>query len=364
MPSSNGACAANIVDAFKRKGYTIKILTIYDSRSDDLFCLDITNLKVSFRNKLFGYCQDSNLLKIMLQRAKELNNQYNFDFVVSFFRPVETILCGYYLSKKLNIKHYPVFFDVIDIPSLGFVKNCILKKNFIRLVRKIEEQNPTYFCLKYYKNYFNSNNLNPICVGIPNLIHRNIGISSERKTIDLIYAGSFYPIIRNPSKVLSFLKFIIGTNIFLHLYSWGCDGVVSDYVKEYGGNLILHGKQNVETVGDALANANVLINISNDDDKAVPGKIIEYFSYGKPVINFYFRSDDPGMEEYEKYPLILNLSIDELDKEKEKTVLDFLNKNKNLTIRYSVIEGLFSDCTGEHLFNRIVDEKDELSEVF
>ncbi|MBQ9427959.1 MAG: glycosyltransferase [Clostridia bacterium] len=354
-PSSNGACAYNIVAELKQNGYAVKLLSIYDSADEDLICLDLVRRPASAFNRLFGYCEDSEMVDRLYRRAAELHEKYNFDFCIAFFRPVETLLCAYRLFRKYRLPFYPVFFDVIDIKSVHRIKNYIFKSNFIRLVKKFERRGVRSFCLKYYAPYFECFGLFPEKIGIPNIMPK-IACNSKSEYTELVYAGSFYADIRNPEKVLSFLRCIRGTGQRLHLYSWGCEDVIDRYKNDFGDNLVLHGRQDITVAHEALAKADVLVNISNDDDKAVPGKIIEYFSYGKPIVNFYFRKDDPAMEEYQKYPTILNVYVPEIDRYTEDDLAEFLKKAQQTAVSGEEIAALYADCTPGYFLRKVFED--------
>lgn len=171
----------------------------------------------------------------------------------------------------------------------------------------------------------------------------------------IYYAGSFYNEIRNPKKMLELLKFIIGTNIVLHFYSWGCEEVVEEYKKEFEDNLVLHGKVSSKEAKEALLDADIMVNLSNNSKEQVPGKVMEYFSMGKPVLNFKFLKDDLGDEDYYIYPLIMNVELN--DTTDSGNILDFIKNYSKKNIEFEELKLLYPDSTPEYYCNIIEGRK-------
>ena len=209
--------------------------------------------------------------------------------------------------------------------------------------------NNGFIYLKYYKNYFDrhifKNKYKAYPIGTPNLVIKEISSNTDSNIINITYCGSFYDKIRNPRKMLDALSGIAGTNIYFHIYSWGCEDVLEEYKKLYGDNLVIHGRVSSEEVEIAHSNANILVNLSNISENQVPGKVMEYFSFGKPVLNFKFIENDPGNEDYEAYPLIKNVELYR-DVNKQE-IIDFINDYKDKQISFAEIAEKFKDSTPE-----------------
>ena len=236
-------------------------------------------------------------------------------------------------------------------------KKFILQRNYIRLYKKLIS-NGTFIAFKYYKNYFSSclgkeTEKKIKYVGTPNFMPVKTEPLKNDDTISLVYAGSFYEDIRNPRKMLDTLKCIAGTNIYFHLFSWGCDGVVNEFKNIYRDNLVIHGRVSIEEVEKALAGANILVNLSNKSENQVPGKVMEYFSYGKPVLNFKFIENDPGNIDYEPYPIIYNVEL--YNNYSAQQCLDFIKNNNNNVVPYSILSKLYNESTPEYLSNIILE---------
>ena len=181
-------------------------------------------------------------------------------------------------------------------------------------------------------------------VGIPSIVETKRNSDIVCNNINIVYSGSFYEKIRNPNKMLEKMMVIIGTDIFFHLYSWGCDEVIEKFLPLYGKNLILHGRVAFADIKQVINDSDILINLSNESNYQVPGKIMEYYSFGKPVINFISSVNDPGLEEYKKYPLSLNVDLNRKDFSKED-IIKFIYKTRGKRISYNDVSKIFFDST-------------------
>ena len=353
-PSSTGVCAKGISNVLS-KDSKITVLTIYgedyfdEQNNINVFAVGRDGVNIPLKNILFGYIQDEDVVKNLVKKGIELYNKIHFDTIVSFYQPIETVISGEKLRKNLKLNHIPCFFDVVDtsLKTSNFKKK-IIDFNYERLYRRALNHNG-FIYLKYYKKYFdkhifrNENKAYPI--GTPNLIKKEYLSNTDSDIINITYCGSFYADIRNPRKMLDALKCIAGTNIYFHLYSWGCEDIVKEYKNIYGDNLAIHGRVSSEEVEKALAGANVLVNLSNTSENQVPGKVMEYFSYGKPVLNFKSIANDPGNEDYEAYPLIKNVEL--YSRINTQEIIEYINDFKNRQIPFTEIAEKFNDSTPE-----------------
>lgn len=127
------------------------------------------------------------------------------------------------------------------------------------------------------------------------------------KELKIVYAGSFLETVRPPRPMFELLKNVCETNknIKLHLLSWGCPEIVDEFKKLMGDNLILHGFLPMEEASVIIESADILINIGNTVQEAMPSKTFEYIGRRKPIIHFYFSEGDVGKSVLEDYPLKL-----------------------------------------------------------
>jgi len=144
----------------------------------------------------------------------------------------------------------------------------------------------------------------------------------------------------------------LNRKIQVEFYSCGCQEELQFAKAEIGDRVLVHSLVSLEEVQKIMSTADVLLNIANDLPYAVPGKLFEYYSTGKPVLNYCFREDDPAMEEYEKYPLIFNL----YDYKKNNIIAchDFILASKKKGVEFERIKSNFQDSTPEYTVEQLL----------
>jgi len=133
--------------------------------------------------------------------------------------------------------------------------------------------------------------------------------------VNCIYAGSFYSDIRNPEFLLNVFA-RMPLNIILHLYSKGCENIVSRYSAV--PNIIVHDTVTPSELQAVYKSADILIGVGNAVRDYLPSKTFEYISQLKPIV--YFNHADIENEVLLDYPVALQLS-DEEDVEKASSKL-------------------------------------------
>ena len=92
----------------------------------------------------------------------------------------------------------------------------------------------------------------------------------------------------------------------------------------------------------------ILLNVGNACTNQMPSKMLELLSTGRPILNFYYNKDSQ-YEMIEKYPLGLNVGID--DANVVEKVGDFCNKMKGKQISYDEVKSLYPECVIDEQLN-------------
>lgn len=124
--------------------------------------------------------------------------------------------------------------------------------------------------------------------------------------VNCLYAGSFYSGIRNPEFLLNVFSYM-PHNVILHLYSKGCENIVSRY--RAVPNIILHDTVTLSELQAVYNSADILIGVGNAVRDFLPSKTFEYISQLKPIV--YFNHADIENEVLSDYPIALQLSDEE-----------------------------------------------------
>ena len=86
----------------------------------------------------------------------------------------------------------------------------------------------------------------------------------------------------------------------------------------------------------------ILINIGNNFSLQIPSKMLELFSTGRPIINFY-QLKDVHYAMVEKYPLGINIGPDDADA--VERVSEFCKQMKGKRLSFEEVEALFPENT-------------------
>lgn len=156
--------------------------------------------------------------------------------------------------------------------------------------------------------------------------------SEVKKSKDrvLLYTGTFYEDIRNPKEMFNILD-KLPSEYHVHLYSKGCDGLVKQKLND---RYSLFEQVKPEEVAGLINNCNIVINLGNTITNQIPGKIFELISSGKPIINFYFSSDDPSLKYFDKYQLCYSLNLSSYTEDDVNELIKFIKENDNKTLSF------------------------------
>jgi glycosyltransferase involved in cell wall biosynthesis len=138
-------------------------------------------------------------------------------------------------------------------------------------------------------------------------------VLGESNRIKLVYIGTLYRKIRNPEYLLKLFSAVLsielGNSVELHLIGGyhDCMDIIEPFMRESGDRLILHGLVNRQTVINSIVEADVLINIGNNNPYQLPSKLVEYAWFAKPIVNIHSLENDSSKIFLQDYPAILNL---------------------------------------------------------
>lgn len=366
-PSSNGACVSKLVNSYQQKENVFVVAYSFDEPENidtNVFYCDYKRKPSSAYNRIFGYCQDDGATMALFSEASRIIEANNIDTVVCLYRPVECLLAGLKLKKKY--KHLRVigyFLDnIFEWSTSSGIKDRIIHFNQKRLLYKLNRSFDSLLVLKYYQPTVESMILKTdkiSYVGLPSLQEQKQNEKQlfDRNDINIVYAGSFYPNCRRPDEILAFLQDVCAQipQVKIHLYSWGCEDLVDEAKEKMGQNLVICGRVSLTEAEKAIQSADVLLNVGNDLPYAVPGKLFEYFSTGKPIINFCYRSNDGATSDCEKYGNIFNV-YSKRDNGVNDCVEFILNRR---SVSWEDLQKIFYDSLPEYTVNLIMKNGDK-----
>jgi hypothetical protein len=371
-PSANGLCVLEIIKLLQFRGYSVTVLSTNIHNEKDLFVTESLNIyrindryiyTDSFKSKNIAYkkivkCIDNFLSFIKLifgynisfkrsrqftKKSIELINKFDIDTIISVIRPVEALHMIPFLKK-----HYP------DRKYIAYNLDVMYEKHFkLSFLNKLYWDRTTKFyyncftfCdlivhMKYAEYIFYNNSYSRF---FDKMIFSDIPLFRKLKKtnngfmdmlsdkINIVFTGSFSKKVRNPEPILKIFRNLPFNNYSLHLYSRGCEDIIDKYQNILGNKLIFHGFVTPEHAYNSMIDCDILLNISNDTSYQVPSKIFEYFSTGKPIINYISKNDDPALRYYKAYDNILNIfHFEDLNNVIPK-LSNFIIENKSSTV--------------------------------
>lgn len=169
---------------------------------------------------------------------------------------------------------------------------------------------------------------------------------TETSDTRIIYAGKFYRKIRNPKYMLSVMSKVENVSMDLYVSSHDCMDILMDY---QSSTIILHKSVDTKRYKEMICyEYDILLNVGNACTNQMPSKMLELLSTGRPILNFYYNKDSQ-YEMIEKYPLGLNVGID--DANVVEKVGDFCNKMKGKQISYDEVKSLYPECVIDEQLN-------------
>lgn len=135
-----------------------------------------------------------------------------------------------------------------------------------------------------------------------------------------------------------------------------CEKLQERFPTETKATLITLPNQPYDVAIQAMADADMLINIGNSVPVHIPSKTLEYINTGKPMVNFYKFADCPTLYYTKRYPLALNLFEEEKDMDAAAArFVRFCEESVGKTVEHDWIEAEYADCTPQYIAQKIIE---------
>lgn len=287
------------------------------------------------------------LKKKYIAKLEELNKEKPIDVIISVSNPVCThIAAQRFVERHPNIKWITYSTDPFTYYDTSykftFSKSLRKKRNY---KTELGYYNASYINMLTEELYgsaikdFHLNESRIVCFPYVFTDFSKRVRTTERKsdTVKLVYAGALNSVIRNPDLALSVLSRVRGIDLILY-QAGDCGSIIEKYSQD---NIIVNGLVDRERYVDIICNdSDILVNIGNNSELQAPSKMLELFSTGKPIINFY-RKEDTHYRMIEKYPLGLNIGAN--DEDAVLKVETFCDDMKTKRLSFEEVESLFPD---------------------
>lgn len=305
----------------------------------------------------YKYFKFFNYTNIYSKKICQIVKHYKIENVIAVSNPIYTIEA---ISNCKNIRNkIGIFFDPFSIIQEDNTKynhkNLKLEMELFGSLKHILIAD--YILPSYIGTPLNEYNFKIQEFKLPNLyIHECKSIlrfAFDKTKINLIFVGGLYKEIRNPKYLLD-LMFFLPNEYILHIAGSGLENMLVEYKRNLGERLCLHGKVSSDYANCLIEDADFLVNIGNTVRNQVPSKLIDYISFGKPIINLYKVQNCKTLEYTTKYGLAINIEENYAKISCDSTTItEFCKNNINKKVEYNFVENLFKDHAPENMVNLI-----------
>lgn len=289
-----------------------------DPKSIHIFKLNriFLRLKQIFFIPIFPFYEPI-LARQFAKKSIDFVSGKSFDLIVAEYYGLDTLYAGWKTKQKYNnLLFVPIFWD----PLSGGIRPKYLPPKYVDLRKKILEKkvvsdsDKVVAMCSHRKHITELWSEDPIFskfifLDLPRLSiqHNNFSKKSSSKKINFVFSGSMGE--RNPYPLFKVISNSAYNNIeFVFFTSKIYHDRIQKYAEETNVKITVNSYIPHDELLSVLQKADVLVSFGTTSNTAVPSKIFEYISLGKPIIATYRTDNDPVIPVLKKYSnaLLLN----------------------------------------------------------
>jgi hypothetical protein len=301
------------------------------------------------------------LLKSYFFKVKRLHEKYDYDAVLSVYKPFETLLSTF-LLKKLKISNFKLIFYLLD--ALGDVElHDWLPIKFVNYIenkweRLLFKQVDLLLLLRSHEEHYKSLQKINNKIEFIDIPYIDGGYDQKCEIIknNWIYAGSLHVCGRNSvylCKIVTKYNSILNNKsdmINLDLYGVDYKNKLKKFLND---NIKLHNIVSKDVVLRYLCLADILVVLGQNLKYTISSKIIECINLRKKIIYFYHNDFDGGLSYIKKYPYVLLIDERESIKRNIDKICEFMKKDINIS-DFDLVS-IFKENTPEFTVNKILE---------
>lgn len=167
----------------------------------------------------------------------------------------------------------------------------------------------------------------------------------------LLHAGTFYEDIRNPGKLVHFVK-KLPDNYILLVAGTNTETIIN-YDAEIHNRVVDLGCLSRAEINSVIEDSDFLISYNNLNTNMIPSKIFEYIDSGKPFINLCHNSLCPTIDYVKGYEMAYTVILDEFTD--TNNLLEFMKRTKGLKSSRAQILSKFKKNTIPYVVNQLLE---------
>lgn len=371
---ANGICAQEIRKALKENSEINKVFLVgYTKKSGFDGFFDEENYKFTYYR--INKCSKLNSLKKTIKPyirkdlvdkyvdvAKKIISTNRIDAIISMFFPLESLIAAQKIKKMFpNITTISYQFDsATDIGVFSSKLSPLHIRAYTNYLNKLYsdidyiiamESNKKDIQKRYYKHNDKIHYVNSLALYDFKGLDCNIN-----NTINFLYTGTLDK--DNYTPIPFFELFSLNpekTNWRLHFFSRGnCEDLIYS-ASQKDKRIVQHGYIDNSLLNEHLRKADFLLSTDNIlKPNCIPYKILNYFSFGKPIIHFT-KINGFTVENYiNKYPISLCINQDNIPNENQK-ILSFIDKYRGKTVDKDYVFSTFYKDTPAYSADMIIE---------
>lgn len=394
LNSANGICTQSVMREMVSRGHTVYCLTNREKHGDLDKAIRYYYVKPRLVYRLLNGSNNGKIARTMglflnkvklaisyptwplisplytrriYRAAKAICQEKNIDVIIPIYTQIDTLIAANRIKAEMpDIRYIPYFLDSL---SGGYGPKCFSKEWVIRRGIKWEEKllpsadkivMMESSCLHYKKYCSEKSYFSKIIFSDLPLISQPKEFITPQQTsgiIELLYIGSIPAHIRDPEPFLKVFQQTKNERYRLSIVGTStCSKVLFKYA-ESDSRIVLCDPMPHDDAIKRIANADILVNLGNNNKEMTPSKIFEYMSYGKPIISTMPISDEPSAMYLRCYPISYLLEYKDINYELEATKLEeWIDENIGKRISFNSIEILFSKNTPAHFCDAVIEE--------
>lgn len=242
--------------------------------------------------------------------AFSLRKEFDFNWLADTIDPFcyNEGINNYRIYRRINRYFEKKVFEMADCISV-LTKN--VKNEYVRVLKKFQE-----------KIHIN-----------PNIYVQSSFLGEKQVTdkIKLVFIGTLDMHVRRPDFALELFselnRFYPENNFEYHFYGnvSSCKHIFDKYVKEEN-NFYLHGVVEKKVAINQIFNADILVNIGNNNPFQEPSKLLDYIQARSKVLNICGIEEDSSLDILLQYPLNYNVFPKDIkNSQKYPEIIKFIN---------------------------------------
>ena len=300
-----------------------------------------------------------------------LDKKNDFDSIIATNAPYEAIYATYLVETKAKKIAFQLDRFVNGNSLYPFGKIDFIKKSMNKKIESACILNFDYwFYLKPLTQYFNKTYKQMYLSKMQSLEHPLLENNFEKSNknisdkINIIYAGSFDKKLRNPTKLLQIFDLLIknDNNIILDLYTFGnCEKIMSRATQQ-NSNIRANNPISNRDLKKEFNSSDFIIVVGNNSPDEVPSKVYEIIGYCKPIMHFYYNSNDYYIELLSDYPVAVSINLNDNISLNVQKIKSFIRYAKTMPdISYDNISAKFIENSPAYVSKIIMDKLNEVS---